>query len=159
MPASTVTEYLAALPADRREALNEVRRGINRALPPGYKEGIPVRHKFSNRYMTNWSYFAKCGHDSKCGHDFNHVAFQSAHAFAHLPRRLLDLRVSAHPDVAVAPAKALIVDLPMPVSTVIEYLAALPVNRREALNEVRRGINRILKPSRDQSVILCKVWS
>jgi len=40
MAASTVTEYLAALPADRREALNEVRGGINRALPPGYKEGI-----------------------------------------------------------------------------------------------------------------------
>ena len=40
MPASTATEYLAALPADRREALNEVCRGINRALPPGYKEGI-----------------------------------------------------------------------------------------------------------------------
>jgi hypothetical protein len=40
MPASTVTEYLAALPADRRDALNVVRRGINRALPPGYKEGI-----------------------------------------------------------------------------------------------------------------------
>jgi hypothetical protein len=35
MPASTVTEYLAA---DQREALNEVRRGINRALPPEYKE-------------------------------------------------------------------------------------------------------------------------
>jgi hypothetical protein len=40
MPASTVTEYLGSLPADRREALNEVRRGINRALPPRYKEGI-----------------------------------------------------------------------------------------------------------------------
>ncbi|HSV63403.1 MAG TPA: DUF1801 domain-containing protein [Chthoniobacterales bacterium] len=40
MPATTVSEYLAALPADRRKALNEVRRGINRALPPGYKEGI-----------------------------------------------------------------------------------------------------------------------
>jgi uncharacterized protein YdhG (YjbR/CyaY superfamily) len=40
MPASTVSEYLAALPADRREALNEVRRGINRALPKGYEEGI-----------------------------------------------------------------------------------------------------------------------
>ena len=40
MPASTVTEYLAALPAERRDALNEVRRAINRALPPGYKEGI-----------------------------------------------------------------------------------------------------------------------
>jgi Domain of unknown function (DU1801) len=40
MPASTVNEYLAALPADRREALNEVRRGINRSLPPGYKEAL-----------------------------------------------------------------------------------------------------------------------
>src|SRR5437868_12629772 len=40
MPASTVTEYLAALSAPRRDALNEVRRGINRALPPGYKVGI-----------------------------------------------------------------------------------------------------------------------
>jgi hypothetical protein len=40
MLAPTVTEYLAALPADRREALSEVRRGINQALPPGYKEGI-----------------------------------------------------------------------------------------------------------------------
>jgi hypothetical protein len=40
MPAPSVNEYLAALPADRRDALNEVRRGINRALPPGYKEDI-----------------------------------------------------------------------------------------------------------------------
>jgi uncharacterized protein YdhG (YjbR/CyaY superfamily) len=40
MPATTVTEYLAALPADRREALNEVRKGINRALPQGYEEGM-----------------------------------------------------------------------------------------------------------------------
>ena len=40
MAASTVSEYLAALPADRREALNAVREGINRALPKGYEEGI-----------------------------------------------------------------------------------------------------------------------
>jgi uncharacterized protein YdhG (YjbR/CyaY superfamily) len=40
MAESTVTEYLAALPADRRAALTEVRRGINRALPAGYKEGM-----------------------------------------------------------------------------------------------------------------------
>ena len=40
MPASTVTEYLAALPAERRDALNAVRRGVNRVLPPGYEEGI-----------------------------------------------------------------------------------------------------------------------
>ena len=40
MAASTVAQYLAALPAERRNALNEVRLRINRALPPGYKEGI-----------------------------------------------------------------------------------------------------------------------
>ena len=40
MPASTVTEYLAALPADRRDALSELRRRINKALPKGYDEGI-----------------------------------------------------------------------------------------------------------------------
>jgi uncharacterized protein YdhG (YjbR/CyaY superfamily) len=40
MPATTVTEYLAALPPDHREALTEVRRGINRALPKGYEEGM-----------------------------------------------------------------------------------------------------------------------
>jgi hypothetical protein len=40
MPAASVSEYLAALPADRREALSEVRRGIDRALPKGYEEGI-----------------------------------------------------------------------------------------------------------------------
>ena len=40
MPATTVAEYLGGLPAERREALTEVRRAINRALPEGYKEGI-----------------------------------------------------------------------------------------------------------------------
>ena len=40
MPAATVAEYLAALPAERRDALTEVRRAINRALPKGYEEGI-----------------------------------------------------------------------------------------------------------------------
>jgi hypothetical protein len=40
MAATSITEYLAALPADRREALKEVRKAINRALPKGYDEGI-----------------------------------------------------------------------------------------------------------------------
>ncbi len=40
MPASTVAEYLAALPADRRAALTAVRKEINKHLPEGYKEGI-----------------------------------------------------------------------------------------------------------------------
>jgi len=40
MPVSTVTEYLDAVPAEHRDALSEVRRAINRALPRGYEEGI-----------------------------------------------------------------------------------------------------------------------
>lgn len=40
MPATTVAEYLAALPADRRAALTAVRKEINRSLPAGYREGM-----------------------------------------------------------------------------------------------------------------------
>jgi uncharacterized protein YdhG (YjbR/CyaY superfamily) len=40
MPASTVAEYLAALPADRRVAISAVRDAINDSLPDGYEEGI-----------------------------------------------------------------------------------------------------------------------
>ena len=40
MTPSTVAQYLAALPADRRAALSAVRRVINENLPNGYEEGI-----------------------------------------------------------------------------------------------------------------------
>ncbi len=40
MTASTVAQYLAALPADRRAALSAVRKAINENLPDGYEEGI-----------------------------------------------------------------------------------------------------------------------
>ena len=40
MAASTVAEYLAALPADRRAALSAVRKVINENLPDGYEEGM-----------------------------------------------------------------------------------------------------------------------
>jgi uncharacterized protein YdhG (YjbR/CyaY superfamily) len=40
MTASTVAQYLAALPADRRAALNAVRKAINENLPDGYEEGM-----------------------------------------------------------------------------------------------------------------------
>src|SRR5437899_2007906 len=43
MTASTVSQYLAALPADRRAALSAVRKAINENLPDGYEEGNPVR--------------------------------------------------------------------------------------------------------------------
>lgn len=38
--AKTVDQYLAGLPTDRRDALNEVRRVILRNLPKGYEEGM-----------------------------------------------------------------------------------------------------------------------
>ena len=40
MTASTVAQYLAALPADRRSALSAVRKAINENLPDGYEEGM-----------------------------------------------------------------------------------------------------------------------
>ena len=40
MTASTVAQYLAALPADRRAALSAVRKVINENLPHGYEEGM-----------------------------------------------------------------------------------------------------------------------
>jgi len=38
--ASTVAEYLASLPEDRRQALMKVRAVVNRNLPAGYEERI-----------------------------------------------------------------------------------------------------------------------
>jgi hypothetical protein len=40
MAATTVEQYLASLPADRRAALEQVRRTVNANLPAGYEEGI-----------------------------------------------------------------------------------------------------------------------
>jgi len=40
MPGSTPAEYLAALPADRRDAISIVRKVINENLPDGYEEGM-----------------------------------------------------------------------------------------------------------------------
>ena len=40
MAASTVAQYLAALPADRRAAFSAVRKAINENLPEGYEEGM-----------------------------------------------------------------------------------------------------------------------
>jgi uncharacterized protein YdhG (YjbR/CyaY superfamily) len=40
MAASTVAQYLAALPADRRAAVSAVRKVINENLPCGYEEGM-----------------------------------------------------------------------------------------------------------------------
>jgi len=82
MPASTVTEYLAALPADRRDALNEVRRGINRALPKGYQEGIQFG-------MISWfvplsTYPAGYGGNSKVALPLISLASKSSYMALHM---------------------------------------------------------------------------
>ena len=73
----------------------------------------------------------------------------------------------AYPDVAVAPAKALMVDLPQPASTVTEYLAALPADRRREMDvptpiQIEKPRFSPSNPSNhciDQLVTLCKVWT
>jgi uncharacterized protein YdhG (YjbR/CyaY superfamily) len=40
MAATTVVEYLAALPADRRAVVSAVRDAVNASLQPGFEEGI-----------------------------------------------------------------------------------------------------------------------
>ena len=42
--ATTVAEYLAELPPDRRQAISEVRKMIRANLPKGYKESMTWRH-------------------------------------------------------------------------------------------------------------------
>jgi uncharacterized protein YdhG (YjbR/CyaY superfamily) len=82
MAASTVSEFLAALPADRREALNEVRKGINRALPKGYEEGIQFG-------MMSWfvplsTYPAGYGGNKKVALPLISVASQKGYMALHL---------------------------------------------------------------------------
>ena len=82
MPASTVTEYLAALSPERRDALNEVRRAINRALPPGYEEGIQFG-------MISWfvplaTYPAGYGGNKKVPLPLISVASQKAYMALHM---------------------------------------------------------------------------
>jgi hypothetical protein len=49
MTASTVAQYLAALPADRRAALSAVRKVINENLPDGYEEGMQFNSDLFSR--------------------------------------------------------------------------------------------------------------
>jgi Domain of unknown function (DU1801) len=82
MAASSITEYLAALPADRREALKEVRKWINRALPKGYDEGMQFG-------MMSWfvplsTYPAGYGGNKKVALPLISVASQKAYMALHM---------------------------------------------------------------------------
>ena len=39
-PSLTVNEWLASVPAERKEAINTVRDAVNKHLPPGYEETV-----------------------------------------------------------------------------------------------------------------------
>ena len=63
MTASTVAQYLAALPADRRAALSVVRKAINENLPDEYEEGMQLG--MIGWYVPLSAYPAGYGENSK----------------------------------------------------------------------------------------------
>ncbi len=74
MAASTVAEYLAALPADRRAALSAVRKVINENLPDGYEEGM--QFAMIGWYVPLSLYPAGYGENPKVHSAFQRFSFQ-----------------------------------------------------------------------------------
>lgn len=65
--ATTVTEYLASLPEERRTALKAVRSVIKKHLPKGYEEGFGLG-------MITWSVPLKVYPDTYNGHPLCYAA-------------------------------------------------------------------------------------
>ncbi|MGC1323751.1 MAG: hypothetical protein WA849_16345 [Candidatus Udaeobacter sp.] len=69
MTASTVAQYLAAVPADRRAALSAVRKTINENLPDGYEEGIQFGwYVLLSVYPAGYGANPKCARIAEVGH-------------------------------------------------------------------------------------------
>ena len=81
--ASTVAEYLAALPADRRAALTAVRNAINENLPDGYDEGI--QFGMIGWYVPLPLYPAGYGGNAKVPLPFVGLASQKTGMVLHFP--------------------------------------------------------------------------
>lgn len=79
---STVDEYLAALPEDRREALEAVRRVILENLDDGYEEGI--QYGMIGYYVPHSVYPAGYHVDPKQPVPFAALASQKRHMALHL---------------------------------------------------------------------------
>ncbi len=78
----TVKEYLAALPSDRREALEAIRAVINKNLSPGFEEGI--QYGMIGYYVPH-SVFPKGYHcDPKQPLPFASIASQKNHMAVYL---------------------------------------------------------------------------
>jgi len=82
MTASTVAQYLAALPADRRAALSAVRKVINENLPEGYEEGM--QFGMIGWYVPLSMYPAGYGENPKLPLSFVALASQKSGMVLHL---------------------------------------------------------------------------
>ena len=93
MTASTVAEYLAALPADRRAAISAVRQAINKNLPKGYEEGM--QFGMIGWYVPLSLYPAGYGGNPKVPLPFIALAAQKSGMVLHCPCLYLDPTLSA----------------------------------------------------------------
>lgn len=92
MPASTVAEYLAALPADRRAAISAVRKVINDNLPEGYEEGI--QFGMIGWYVPLALYPAGYGGNRKVPLPFLALASQKSGMVLHCPFLYIDPKLT-----------------------------------------------------------------
>ncbi len=93
MRASTVVEYLVALPADRRAAIRAVRKVINENLPKGYEEGI--QFGMIGWYVPLSLYPAGYGENSKVPLPLVALASQKTGMVLHFPSLYMDPTLSA----------------------------------------------------------------
>jgi uncharacterized protein YdhG (YjbR/CyaY superfamily) len=92
MAASTVAHYLAALPADRRAALDAVRKTINENLPKGYEEGM--QFGMIGWYVPLSLYPAGYGGNPKVPLPFVALASQKSGMVLHFPCLYMDPTLS-----------------------------------------------------------------
>ena len=93
MAASTVAQYLASLPADRRTAIGAVRKVINENLPDGYEEGM--QFGMIGWYVPLALYPAGYGGNPKVALPFVGLASQKTGMVLHFPCLYMDPTLSA----------------------------------------------------------------
>lgn len=82
MPAATVDDYLAALPADRRAALTAVRKEIDRCIPAGYQSGI--QFGMISWYVPLSTYPVGYGGNAKVALPYIGLVSQKSHMALHM---------------------------------------------------------------------------
>jgi hypothetical protein len=82
MPATTINEYLEALPADRRAAFIAVRKEIDRSLPAGYQSGI--QFGMISWYVPLSTYPVGYGGNAKVALPYIGLVSQKSHMALHM---------------------------------------------------------------------------